>query len=385
MKKILLRISLVLLALVLGGSFFILLAYAGQKTTGPLESLFQGVSKNIVSLEKRVIGSRKQKRAVTMPWFTEMRDDVEWLKEPDRPLLGAYDDMTAETYEPIVLLEDALETKLPIIHFYTAWGSKRDQVFPFLRAQAIYDLGSIPMITWEPWLNDFDPVRFPWVAGKPDPNKGGMAAILRGEFDEYIDQWAGAAMRFGHPFLLRFAHEMNDPYRYPWGPQNNDPADFIAAWQYVVERFRMAGATNTIWVWSPHPAYIDYDAFYPGHEFVDWVGVTTLNYGTVATWSRWWSFHDIFDYSYEWLSEYGKPMMLTEVSSLAVGGDRAQWFREAFQALPEKYPSVKSVVFFHVHSDITTSYKALDWSFVNDTAVVKVVRDGIAEWRIGAM
>src|SRR6185369_3819852 len=49
---------------------------------------------------------------------------------------------------------------------------------------------------------------------------------------------------------LRFAHEMNDPYRYPWGPQNNSKEEYIYAWQHVWQRFQKAGARNVIWTWS---------------------------------------------------------------------------------------------------------------------------------------
>jgi beta-mannanase len=83
--------------------------------------------------------------------------------------------------------------------------------------------------------------------------------------------------------FVRFAHEMNDPYRYPWGPQHNTKEEFIAAWRHVVERFRAAGAGNVIWVWSPHVAYEYWDLYYPGDEFVDWAATGVLNFGPIAS------------------------------------------------------------------------------------------------------
>lgn len=370
------RILSFVAAIALGCLFFLAISYFGNKSEGPIRTLLLRLEKNVHNIEQQVIGVKKL-RSENLKWFDEIRNDPNQLNQPNKILLGAYDDLTMETYEPVMALEDSLQTKLPIIHFYTAWGSKREQVFPFLRAQAIYDLGSIPMITWEPWLNDFDPAQYPFVEGKENPNVGGIAAIAAGQFDAYIDQWAASAAKFGHPFFLRWAHEMNDPYRYPWGPQNNKPAEFVAAWKHIKKRFEKAGATNAIFVWSPHPAYAEFEAFYPGSEMVDWLGVTTINYGSVASWSRWWSFQDIYKNAHENLKQMGKPIMLTEFSSLAVGGNRAQWFKEALDSLPIVYPEVKSVVFFHVHSDVTTSYKALDWSFRTDTAVVEVLREWI--------
>ena len=106
-------------------------------------------------------------------------------------------------------------------------------------------------------------------------------------YDFYIVPWARAAAEYKHPLFLRFAHEMNDPYRYPWGPQNgNRPEDFVAAWKHVHLIFQKMGATNVLWVWSPHISMPWFEFYYPGPEFVDWIGVGVLNYGTIASWSR---------------------------------------------------------------------------------------------------
>ena len=378
-KKIFTRFLIVIVAVSLGTSIFWLLTVAGARSKGPLDDLLTSTNNDLSHFEKNIISS-EDTRANKMSWFTDYRNSKYLFNKSDRILLGAYDDNTAESYQPIVSLEDSLQIKLPIISIYSAWGSKKSQVFPFLRAQAIYDLGSIPMITWEPWLDDFDPLLFPVVANKKFKNLGGLKEIAEGKYDEYIDQWAITARQFGHPFLLRFAHEMNDPYRYPWGPPNNGPEDFIAAWRHVQNRFKINGADSAIWVWSPHPAYEGYAQYYPGKEYVNWIGVTALNYGTVASWSRWWSFDDIFKKFYDSVSLYKKPMMLTEFSSLAVGGDRAAWFKNALDSIPLKYPALKSIIFFHVTNDNTTSYKSLDWSFENDKASAEAVRTSIKNW-----
>ncbi len=379
MKTILFRTSLIIIAIATGSVIFLLLAYAGDKTKGPLDDFATSVNKKLASFEKKIVDTRES-RSASLKWFDRYRNSKVVLNKPDTLFLGAYDDNTSESYESIISLEDSIRNKLPIISLYTAWGSKKNEVFPVLRAQAIYDLGSIPMITWEPWLDDFDPALFPVNADAVNKNKGGMKAIAEGKFDAYIDKWATDAKSFGAPFFLRYGHEMNDPYRYPWGPQNNKPEDFIAAWRHLTERFKQMGANNVIWLWSPHPAY-SYKEFYPGIEYVDWIGTTTINYGTVATWSQWWTFDDIFGKFYADVSMYKKPIILTEFSSLAVGGDRAGWFSQAFSSLRHKYPAVKALVFFHVANDITTTYKSLDWSFKNDDKVVTVIQQSLDSLR----
>ena len=170
---------------------------------------------------------------------------------------------------------------------------------------------------------------------------------------------------------------MNDPYRYPWGPQNNQPQDFIAAWRHVVDRFRMAGADNVVWVWSPHVAYAGFETYWPGSEYVDWVATGALNYGTVAYWSQWWTFDQIFGKHYDFLAGLGKPLMIAEFGSLAVGGDRAEWYRAAFDDLTRRMPQVKALLFFDAEADATVTRQSVDWSFADDSAVVQAVRDGL--------
>ncbi|GAA4413943.1 hypothetical protein GCM10023187_42790 [Nibrella viscosa] len=68
--------------------------------------------------------------------------------------------------------------------------------------------------------------------------------------------------------------------------------------------FSALWATNAIWVWSPHPAHETFENFYPGHTFVDWVGTTATNYGTVAPWRQWWSFREVIGSFYDRVSLY---------------------------------------------------------------------------------
>lgn len=380
MKRPIFRISAILIALTLGVLFFILLTFAGDKGRGPLQDLSVSLQTTIARLEKRIMGGNS--RAASLKWFEAYRKDMGALRRPGDILLGAYDNRTAESYESIVALEDSLDTVLPIISLYTAWGSKKEQTFPALRMQTIYDLGSIPLLTWEPWLNDFDPALFPFNSTAENRNLGGLRAIAEGHFDAYIDKWAQDAAALDIPFFLRLGHEMNDPYRYPWGPQNNSPEDFIAAWQHVVARFKAQGAYKVLWLWSPHPAYPPYDIYYPGDEYVDWIGISVLNYGTVAPWSQWWSFDEVVEKFYAAVDPHQKPMMLTEFGSLAVGGDRSVWLSDALKSLPGDYPLIKSVVFFHTSDDATTTYKSLDWSFRTDKKVTDALKESFASWEV---
>ena len=351
------------------------LAALGSASTGPLSSALGWLGALTGSVEHRVRDRLEGPgRRAQLERFAAYRDDANRLRQPDVVLLGAYDGAIPRTLDGVVELEQRIGAPLPIIQAYTAWGDRVEQQFPLQLVTAITGLGSIPLITWEPWLADFESARHPGLPLRDARDRHGLAQVASGLYDFYIDAWAAAAARFGQPMMVRFGHEMNDPYRYPWGPQNNTKEEYIAAWRRVVERFRAAGATNVVWVWSPHVAYDYWDLYYPGDLYVDWVATGVLNFGPIAQWSKWWTVAEIFGTKYERLASFGKPVMIAEFGSLAVGGDRAQWYREALDSLPSRYPAVRALLFFQTRDDQTVTYQKVDWTFTGDSAVTAAVR-----------
>lgn len=375
------RIALVTVALGAVILAVLLLTYTGSRTLGPLSRVLGAIGVRVSDVESRYAQRvRGGGRAEKLDWLQPYRANTPALRAPDRILLGVYDASMPASYENAAKLEQQLGVTFPLLHFYTAWGDKPEQQFPARNVQIISNLGSIPVITWEPWLTDFENRLHDDIPLRDQRDRGGLAAIASGVYDFYIDDWAASAAAYGKPLLVRFAHEMNDPYRYPWGPQNNKPADYVAAWQHVVQRFRSANANNVLFVWSPHVAYAGFNDFYPGAGWVDWVGTGALNFGTVAHWSQWWTFEEIFGQKNAELAIHGKPIMIAEFGSLAVGGDRARWFTDALTGLHTRYPLIKSVMFFNVKQDATVTYQALDWTFAQDSAVLAAVKSGIATW-----
>jgi hypothetical protein len=372
------RIVTSVLAAAVSVGLVIALVLLGSATEGPIGTVLNAVGSVVSGVESRVAQRiRGPGRAQDMAFIEAMRMNADSLRAPNRLLLGAYDASLPSSLDGVLALEDSLHVRLAVVQVYTAWGDRPEQRFPARILQAIRDMGSIPMVTWEPWLTDFENRLHPHLPLRDARDRGGLATIAEGAYDFYIDAWARDAAQFGSPFLLRLAHEFNDPYRYPWGPQNNKPNDFILAWRRIVDRFRAAGAHNVVWVWAPHIAYEGFEWYYPGDGYVDWVGTGVLNYGTVAHWSEWWTFEEIFGRRYESVAEFGKPIMIAEFGSLTVGGDRAGWFEEALTALPDRFPQVKSLVFFHVPSDQTVTYQALDWSLLQDSASLRAIRTAL--------
>ena len=372
------RIGLVLVFVASAAAAVVGLTALGGASEGPLSATLGWLGAATGAVEHRIRDRLTGRpRRDMLRWLEPYATSTERLRKPDVVLLGAYDSGIPRTLDGVLTLESRLGAPLPLVQVYSAWGDKPDQRFPVELLTAVVGLGSIPVVTWEPWLTDFESVRHPGIPLRDARDRHGLAQLARGDYDFYIDTWAAEAARFGHPFFVRFAHEMNDPYRYPWGPQNNTKEEYIAAWRHVVERFRRAGATNVVWVWSPHVAYEYWDLYYPGDAYVDWVATGVLNFGPIAQWSKWWTFAEIFGQKYERLASFAKPIMIAELGSLAVGGDREAWYRDAIESIPREYPAVRAVLFFHARDDQTVTYQKVDWTIVGDSALAAAVRQSL--------
>lgn len=375
------RLLVSIAALVSAGAFVVGLTSLSSSSEGPLESLLERASAMVVSIEHRIrLSATGAERSRELTWFEPYTTNADRLRRPSDVLLGAYDSGLPARADGIVQLERTLNTTFPLIQIYTAWGDRPEHAFPLRAMTMIRTLGSTPVVTWEPWLAVFDNASHPSLPLREQRDRGGLAAVARGDYDFYIDRWAMEAARFHSPFFLRFGHEMNDPYRYPWGPQNNTKEEFIAAWHHIRNRFRTAGAHNVMWVWSPHVAYEWWERYYPGDTAVDWVATSVLNYGPIAQWSRWWTFDEIFGSKYDKLAAFGKPVMIAELGSLRVGGDRAEWYKAALTDLPSRLQAVKAVLLFNASDDQTVTMQKLEWSFRGDDEVAAAVRGAIAPW-----
>ena len=374
------RVIYVILALFFGFLIVLAISTISKNTEGPIgtilnraESLIRGVEENML-LQKR-----EHKRSEKLNWFSAIRDDKSKLINSKIMLLGASDNSQVDSYEKIIDLEDSLRITFPIIHIYKAWGEKREHEFPKIELETIYELGSVPMISWEPWVGAFSIQNYPNIEPSLEKrDKGSLASIASGNYDKYIVKWALEAKNFGHPVYVRFGHEMNDPYHYPWGPQNNFPQDYIDAWIHVYEVFENNQVDNIIWVWNPHLSY-DIEGYYPGDHYVDVISFGVLNFGTSLSWSKWWRFDELLSNSYDKLLTLNKPMMVSEFGSLSVGGDRSEWFKNALTVIPEDYRAINSIVFFHYPNETSTD-KSLNWYFLEDKKVTTEIITQMQNW-----
>lgn len=239
-----------------------------------------------------------------------------------------------------------------IISTYLPWG---DAALPTLLWDKIINHGAIPMITWEPWTNLFSQYK-----DHPDlnQNKKVFFYITEGYFDDYIDHMAKNIRSLDYPVYLRFAHEMENPM-YPWSHTGgNSPEEFKNAWIYVHARFEAMGVHNVSWVWSPWKAhsmeeYFPYGSEKSDMEYVDWIGLTVLNYGKVNLDQKGQDFQEIYKPFRDKIDNlsWNKPIMLAEFGSTSYEDEGLEWYKTSLQQILKYYPEINSVVLFQSHQD----------------------------------
>lgn len=223
-------------------------------------------------------------------------------------------------------------------------------------------------LTWEPWK----PV--PPTTGYAVPQPAySNAAIAAGAHDDYLRRWARAVKGTGHPYFIRYAHEMNGV----WMTWSIDPAAYIRAWRHVWNVFRQEGATNARFVWSPNSnGFQDEAAFektialyWPGRRYVNELGVTLVRFK-----SQPWTLDQIFARIARMHALYRRPVILTEVK--VYRQIRGAWLRQMRCALVQT-PYVLRIVWAETPSKgmaVQPWVGDMNWSLVNDaTARLQVL------------
>ena len=252
-----------------------------------------------------------------------------------------------------------IDENFDIISLYISWNEKIESSFPQSLIDSVYMQKSIPMITWEPWLNSFTELK--------DSKKHVYDLIEDGYFDSYIAAFAKKLKDLQRPVFLRFAQEFDNP-EYPWFLNDNDaPERFKKAWKHTYEIFKNNQAVNVIWIWNPWKSN-NIVSFYPGKEYVDWIGVNVLNYGLLNPDGDWHDFKDLYEPFHIELENLPlTPVIISEFGTLKGEKMQNEWLKKAFSSIETDFKEIKSVIYFN--SKVDTNWPAglqksdnLDWT-----------------------
>lgn len=270
--------------------------------------------------------------------------------------LGAYIDPVTDYQGKLTAFEQQVGKKHAIYQYYTYWGLG---TFVSGNHKTLIDqitrIGATPMLTWMSIPNSgSNPTGCDPSNGRSDPNWN-LDSILNGSHDAYLRQFAQEVAAYPHTILMRWGHEMN-LNNYSWAGYCNgrNTNKFILAYRHIVDIFRAEGANNVKWVWSPNyqswpvETWNAYYNYYPGDDYVDWIGVVGYNWGRSRSDSgfEWDTFDSLYaNFLADATARYpSKPIMLADYASVEDdGGDKAAWITDVF-AKAKLYPNLRALV-----------------------------------------
>jgi hypothetical protein len=262
------------------------------------------------------------------------------LTTVDPVALGAYIPGAPSDPSRIDAYAALVGTMPQIVMWYQEWSGQWN-AFYAKGADAVRARGAMPLISWEPWAETIE------------DSQWSLNSIIDGSHDAYIHQWTHDVATWGYPIYVRPMHEMNGPWSaWGYGVNGNTAAQHVAAWRHIVDIANAEGATNIRWVWSPNvddgdPRLVPYANIYPGDAYVDWVGLDGYNWGTSQSWSTWQSLHALYSDSVDKIRALtGRPLMIGEIASTELGGDKAEWITNGFASLLTDLPQVRAVTWF---------------------------------------
>jgi hypothetical protein len=247
---------------------------------------------------------------------------------------------------------------------WSDWGSRGDSTtcvtgqgscaFPTDTVQQLQQRGITPVIWWQP-TDPANPLQGTYERYKQ---------TLDGTHDAYLTEWARAARAAGEasgrPILLRYAHEATG-YWFPWsvGRFDNTKENYKAAWRYLWRIFKREGALPWVrFVWS---TVFPYRWAYPGDRYVRFVGLTMLNYGADRRWRNPGPLLDKRVIASTQITT--RPIILAELATAYLGGDKAQWLKQAYERAYEKHPAVWAIMYLDTDEPHLTANQP-DWRLV---------------------
>ena len=140
--------------------------------------------------------------------------------------------------------------------------------------------------------------------GQDHPN--GLTELINGVYDSSLSRFASFAQDYNpRPIFLRIGYEFDGPWN------NYDPTRYRNAFRYIKDYLDNQGVTNVAYVWQSAAwgeTGGNIDPWYPGDNYVDWVGLSFFFYDA--------NFNgDELDSLLSFARSRNKPIQMSEVSA----------------------------------------------------------------------
>jgi hypothetical protein len=158
--------------------------------------------------------------------------------------------------------------------------------------------------------------------------KDSIDDVAAGNADAQIDALLDVLSAYNRPVFLRLGYGFDDP------ANAYAPDVYVSAWKKFHERIQAKGSLNIALVWeSTSCEESNITEWYPGDEFVDWVGTSYCD-GTSAA------------ETIQFAREHLKPVMVTAAPSTP-DADWNTWFAPFFQFVTDNNDVVRAVTYMN--------------------------------------
>ena len=305
-------------------------------------------------------------------------------------LLGVYYGDQGWKLDQVRAMEAWQGKRHAVVNLFTDWCSRTKTLDNLFNQQLpnIWANGNVPVISWEPYL----------CSAASTPSDVEVRAA-RGDYDAYLRAWADRMVAFvsgpdrvlgttdDRRVYIRFAHEMNGNW-YPWAAAvgGNSAAHYILMWHRVRGIFWQRGldASTVQWIWAVNHedvGAVPAEDYYPGDEYVDWIGIDGYNWGTSQSWSSWIPPEAVFGPMLARLRVISaKPLALTETaSSSSLRGKvdvaaKSQWITQLFGYATAATTGARMVVWFNED-------KETDWAVFGGSNGDETYRSGRTNYK----
>jgi hypothetical protein len=227
-------------------------------------------------------------------------------------------------------VEEKIDSKINIMAWFSKWSE------PLANNKISYacENGYVPAITWESWKADT-------MTADPYP----LADIAKGKFDSYLNEQFNLVKNAcgRQTVLIRFDHEMHVSNHDLWYPWQNDPANYVKAWQHIVDLSHKINQ-NVKWIWSPNHGEELIYKYYPGDKWVDYIGVT-MNRNMFYANRYMPDFKTFYEESQPYIESFNKPIIISETGSdeNSENLDKAKWVKSMFD-YADKNPKITAIL-----------------------------------------
>jgi hypothetical protein len=327
------------------------------KSTAPIVNELQILASFQVLPKQGVAGIYQHYAPVVHPLNEETKAFQKKFFSVASPLRwGMYEPNAPEDFNHLTDLEKSLNYTFPVVIRYQTL----DENFPAKSLNNAYAHNKTVELSLQTFHYEQD-------------NQSILYDILDGQYDDYFNNYAQDVKTFGHPILLRLDNEMNGlwcPYSSYYFSKDTDL--FTAVWHHIYDIFTANQVTNVLWVWNPNDESMPrakwnyFLNYYPGDNYVDIIGMTGYNTGTLGVGEKWREFDTIYDPLYAQYSRlFDQPLIIGEFSSSSIGGDKPAWMNAMFGQIG-KYDRLKLAIWWN-HNDFDANGNPTHLYHMDDT------------------